>query len=177
MLPNSGGVEIPPARGLLYIRIAGMGLRAKKGVTMKSRFLISAGMIAAFAAFAAAQEAAPAAPDPDTSATTHQEMTQQSTETTAAPGIASSTTTETTTTRGVSGTVRTYEAGKSVTIVRADGSTVTYMIDPTSQLPSDVAVGKKVTVTTTVGSSSQPVVQRMTYTTKTTTTKTVEPPR
>jgi len=143
---------------------------------MKSRFLISVGMIAGFAAFAAAQEATPAAPGPDTSATTHQEMTQQSTETTAAPGMASSTTTERTS-KAVSGTVRTYEAGKSVTIVRPDGSTVTYMIDPTSQLPSDVAVGKKVTVTTTtVGGSPQPVVQRMTYTTRTTTTKTVEPP-
>ncbi len=76
----------------------------------------------------------------------------------------------------LTGTVRTYEAGKSVTIVRPDGSTVTYLINPASELPSGVAVGKKVTVTTTtVSGSSQPVVQRMIYTTKTT-TKTVEPP-
>lgn len=152
-----------------------MGLRPKKGETMKSRLLISAGMIAGFAAFAGAQGTTPAAPDPASPGTTHQEMTQQTTETTA-PGVASSTTESSS--KSVAGTVRTYEAGKSVTIVRPDGSTVTYMIDPTSELPSDVAVGKKVTVTTTtVGGSSQPVVQRMTYTTKTTTTtKSVEPP-
>ncbi|HET9793114.1 MAG TPA: hypothetical protein VFS34_01535 [Thermoanaerobaculia bacterium] len=145
---------------------------------MKSRLLISAGMIAAFAAFAGAQEtAAPAAPEPDSSATTRQEVTRQTTESTAVPDVSSSTTTETSS-KSVTGTVRTYEAGRSVTIVRPDGSSVTYLINPASQLPSDVAVGKKVTVTTTtVGGSPQPVVQRLTYTTKTTTTtKSVEPP-
>jgi hypothetical protein len=76
----------------------------------------------------------------------------------------------------VTGTVRTYEAGKSVTIVRPNGSSVTYVINPSSELPSDMTVGKKVTVTTTSVSGS-PVVQKVIYTTKTTTTKTVEPPQ
>ena len=74
----------------------------------------------------------------------------------------------------VMGTVQTYEAGKSVTLTRPDGSTVTYMINDQSQLPADVAVGKKVTVTTTT-MSGQPVIQRMTYTTRTTTTTSVQP--
>ncbi len=144
---------------------------------MKPRLLLSAGVIAAFAAFAGAQTPAPndsPAVEPGTS--THQEMTQQTTETTAVPE-ASSTTTETSRTT-VTGTVRTYEAGKSVTIVRPDGSSVTYVINPASELPSDMAVGKKVTVTTTtVSGSSEPVVRRMIYSTKTrTTTKSVEPP-
>lgn len=143
---------------------------------MKHRILLSAGAIAAFAAFAGAQETpAPAAPDRDSSVTT-QQSTQVTTEK-AAPVDVSASETSTSTTN-VTGTVRTYEAGKSVTIVRPDGSTVTYMINPQSQLPSDVAVGRKVTVTTTtVSGSPQPVVQRMIYTTKTsTTTKSVEPP-
>ncbi len=73
----------------------------------------------------------------------------------------------------VTGTVQTYEAGKSVTLTRPDGSTVTYMINDQSRLPSDVAIGKNVTVsTTTVSGSAQPVIQRMSYTIKTTTTKT-----
>lgn len=144
---------------------------------MKHRILLSAGAIAAFAAFAGAQETpAPAAPDRDSSVTT-QQSTQVTTEK-AAPVDVSATSETSTSTTNVTGTVRTYEAGKSVTIVRPDGSTVTYMINPQSQLPSDVAVGRKVTVTTTtVSGSPQPVVQRMIYTTKTsTTTKSVEPP-
>ena len=150
---------------------------------MKPRLLISAGVIAALAAFAGARESpasvSPPAAEPGTSST-HQEVTQQTTETTAVPEVSSTTTTESSSgATTVTGTVRTYEAGKSVTIVRPDGSSVTYLINPTSELPSDVAVGRKVTVTTTtVSGSSEPVVQRMIYTTKTkTTTKSVEPPR
>ena len=146
---------------------------------MKSRFLISAGMIAAFAALAGAQESpAPAAPEPGGSITTHRQSIETTTTGMAAPaGVSESSATSTSTT-SVTGTVRTYEAGKSVTIVRPDGTTVTYLINPESQLPSDVSIGRKVTVTTTtVGGSPQPVVQRLIYTTKTTTTtKSVEPP-
>ncbi|HKB72099.1 MAG TPA: hypothetical protein VKH46_14730 [Thermoanaerobaculia bacterium] len=146
---------------------------------MKHRILLSAGAIAAFAAFAGAQEIpAPAAPDRDSSVTTQRQSTQTTTTEKAAPADVSSSSETSTSATSVSGTVRTYEAGKSVTIVRPDGTTVTYMINPASQLPSDVAVGRKVTVTTTtVSGSPQPVVQRMTYSTKTsTTTKSVEPP-
>jgi hypothetical protein len=147
-----------------------MGLHATGG-TMKSRILLSAVAIAGSAAFAAAQQtAAPASPDRDELVKTEQRTTQMTTTETAPMSDMSASGAM------VTGTVRTYEAGKSVTIVRPDGSTVTYTINPESQLPSDIAVGKKVTVTTTtVSSSSQPVVQRITYSTKTT-TKTVEPP-
>lgn len=139
---------------------------------MKHRILLSAAAIAGFAAFAAARQTpAPASPARDDSVTTHQQTTQMTTTEAAPMSDMSASGAE------VTGTVRTYEAGKSVTIVRPDGTTVTYVINPESQLPSDMAVGKKVTVTTTtVSGSSQPVVQRMTYSTKTTTTKTVEPP-
>lgn len=146
---------------------------------MKYRLLISAGVIAAFAAFAGAQESpAPGSStvaEPGTS--THQEVTRQTTETTAVPAPSPVNTMDSSSTVTVIGTVRTYEAGKSVTIVRPNGSTVTYVINPSSELPSDMTVGKKVTVTTTsVSGSPQPVVQRVIYTTKTT-TRTVEPPK
>jgi hypothetical protein len=74
--------------------------------------------------------------------------------------------TTTTTTTTVSGTVQAYEAGKSITVTRADGTQVTYMINDTSQLPAGIAIGKRVVVyPTTVG--SDPFVQRIIYITKT----------
>jgi hypothetical protein len=49
---------------------------------------------------------------------------------------------------------------------------VTYTIDPSSELPSDLAIGKTVTIqTTTVSGSPNPVVRKITYRT---TTKTIE---
>jgi len=74
--------------------------------------------------------------------------------------------TTTTTTTTVSGTVQAYEAGKSITVTRADGTQVTYMINDASQLPAGIAIGKRVVVyPTTVG--SDPFVQRIIYITKT----------
>jgi len=158
------------------------------------KILLAGTMFAALAAFASAQEkstpdatepAAQAQPSTDAlptgnevSSTRTEQTTQQTTTTDAVPAAESKTTTTTTkkTTR-VMGTVQTYEVGKSVTLLRSDGSTVTYVINDRSQLPADVAVGKKVTIVTTTGSSSQPVVGRMTYTTTTTTKKSVSPPR
>ena len=73
-------------------------------------------------------------------------------------------TTETSTT--VSGTVQAYEPSKSLTITRADGTQVTYMINDESQLPTGIAVGRRVTIyPSTVTSGSDPMVRRVIYTT------------
>jgi hypothetical protein len=161
---------------------------------MKKRILLAIGLIATFAVFAAGQSAsssgstdssAPAAAQPvaspDQSAPS-QETTQQTTQETTtkeASSVASdSAVTSAQTTTTVTGTVRTYEVGKSVTLVRPDGSTVTYTVNSQSQLPTDVAVGKKVTITTTsVTGEAQPVVQTMTYSKKVTTKKKVAEPQ
>jgi len=71
-----------------------------------------------------------------------------------------------TTTVTVYGTVQSYEPGKSITVVGDDGTTTTYTITESSQLPKTVTVGKTVTVHTTTVSGA-PVVQTVTYTTKT----------
>ena len=73
-------------------------------------------------------------------------------------------TTETTTT--VSGTVQAFEPSKSITITRADGTQVTYVINDESQLPTGIAVGRRVTIyPSTVTSGSDPMVRRVVYTT------------
>ena len=72
----------------------------------------------------------------------------------------------------VSGTVLAFEPSKSITITRADGTQVTYMINDESQLPTRIAVGRRVTIyPSTVMSGSDPMVRRVVYTT-TTKTKT-----
>jgi hypothetical protein len=77
------------------------------------------------------------------------------------------TTTETSTT--ISGTVQAYEAGKSITITRPDGTQVTYMISGESQLPTGLAIGRRVTIyPSTVTTGSEPMVRRVVYTTTTT---------
>jgi hypothetical protein len=73
-------------------------------------------------------------------------------------------TTETTTT--VSGTVQAYEPSKSITITRADGTEVTYVINHQSVLPTGIAIGRRVTIyPSTVTSGSDQMVQRVVYTT------------
>ena len=73
-------------------------------------------------------------------------------------------TTETTTT--VSGTVEAYEAGKSITITRPDGTQVTYIINAESQLPTGIVVGRRVTIyPRTVAAGSDMTVRRVVYTT------------
>ena len=77
----------------------------------------------------------------------------------------------------VYGTVSVFEPGKSITIVRPDKTTSTYVIDAESRIPADLTTGRTVTVeTTTVSQASSPVVRKVTYkkTTKTK-TKTVQP--
>ena len=69
----------------------------------------------------------------------------------------------------VYGTVSAFEPGQSITVTRVGAEPVTYTIDQESQLPQDIAVGRKVTIRTTTVSGS-PVVRRVTYMTKTQTT-------
>ena len=87
--------------------------------------------------------------------------------------LPSGVTTRTTTTT-LSGTVAAYEAGKTLTITRFDGSKVTYLINEKSTVPADLVIGKTVTIlpldTTGPG---EPVAQTITYVT---TTKTVSVP-
>jgi len=86
-------------------------------------------------------------------------------------------TTKTTKTTTVSGTVKAYEPGQSITVVGPGNKVTTYTITTDSQLPQDVAVGKTVTMQTTVV-SGKPVVRSVTSkttTTKTTKTKTLSP--
>jgi hypothetical protein len=74
------------------------------------------------------------------------------------------TTTETTTT--ISGTVQAYEPGKSITVTRADGTQVMYMINTESQLPTGIAIGRRVTIyPSTVATGSDMTVRRVVYTT------------
>ena len=62
------------------------------------------------------------------------------------------------------GTVTAYEPKSSITIEGPNHETVTYMLDTTSELPSDIAIGKIVTVDTrTVPGSKSPVVRRVIY--------------
>ena len=70
------------------------------------------------------------------------------------------------------GTVSAYAPGKTITIVQANKTAVTYVVDTQSELPADLAVGKTVTIrTTTVTGSERPVVRKVTYRTTTQTTK------
>jgi hypothetical protein len=84
--------------------------------------------------------------------TTTSERTEQS---------AAGTTKTTTTTYG---TVTAYEPKSSITIEGPNHETVTYMLDTSSELPSDIAIGKVVTIDTrSVPGSKSPVVRRVIY--------------
>jgi hypothetical protein len=86
--------------------------------------------------------------------------------------LPSGATTRTTTTT-ISGQIAAYEAGKTLTITRSDGSKVTYVINEKSKVPADLVIGKTVSILPlpTAGSGA-PVAQTITYIT-TTTTETV----
>jgi len=80
------------------------------------------------------------------------------------------TTTRTTTINGV---VQSYDAGKSITLTRDDGSMVTYVVNDRSQLPTDLVVGKRVVIRTVpLTGSNDLAVERVTYTTTKTKSKT-----
>jgi hypothetical protein len=81
-----------------------------------------------------------------------------------------------TTTTNVSGTVQSYEAGKTLTITRSDGSKVSYLLNGQSKVPAGLVIGKNVTILPVASTGSgEPIVQTITYTT--TTTKTETPPQ
>jgi len=54
-----------------------------------------------------------------------------------------------------------YETGKTLTILRSDGTKVTYKLTPKSQIPNDLVVGKKVVIVPVAGSHE---VQTVVYT-------------
>ena len=89
--------------------------------------------------------------------------------------LPSGATTKTTTT-SISGKVASYEAGKTLTITKADGSKVTYLIDKTSRVPADLGVGKTVTILPLpTNDPGEPIAQTITVTT--TKTETAPPQR
>ena len=77
-----------------------------------------------------------------------------------------------TTTTNISGRVDAYEAGKTLTITRADGSKVTYVINDKSSVPADLVIGKTVSILPlATAAPGEPVVQTITYITTTTVPK------
>lgn len=89
----------------------------------------------------------------------------------AAPSSQSGQSMQTTETTTVTGRVTAFQPNQSITVEQPGKPTVTYVIDPESQLPQDIAVGKTVTVTTHVVKGS-PVVRTVTTKTIKTTTET-----
>ena len=61
------------------------------------------------------------------------------------------------------GTVSGYEAGRTITLLRPNATTVTYTIDSSSTIPADLAEGRKVVVRSVTRPGSQPVVRKVTY--------------
>ena len=89
-------------------------------------------------------------------------------ETRTSPTGETTTSTETT----VTGTVHAFEPGKSITITRPDGTEVTYVINDSSQLPTGLAIGRRVIIyPSTMATGSEPMVQRVVYTKTKTKTK------
>ena len=64
----------------------------------------------------------------------------------------------------VTGTVKSFEAGHSITITNDKGEQVTYTINESSSVPKTIEVGKTVTINTTTVSGA-PVVKTITVTT------------
>jgi hypothetical protein len=78
----------------------------------------------------------------------------------------------TTSTTSINGVVQSFDAGKSITVTRPDGSTVTYVINDQSQLPADLTVGKRVVIRTVpLTGSNDLAVEKVTYTTTKTKSK------
>jgi hypothetical protein len=82
-------------------------------------------------------------------------------ETRTSPSGETTTTTRTT----ISGTVQAYEAGKSITLTRPDGTQVTYMINEQSQLPAGIAIGRRVIIYPATVPGDDQLVQRVVYVT------------
>jgi len=106
-----------------------------------------------------------------TSMTPEGDVKSTTTETRTHPSGAMTTSTTTT----IDGVVQSYVAGKSITLTRPDNTTVTYVINDRSQLPTDLVVGKRVYIRTVpVTGSDDLAVERVTYTTKTKTKSTTK---
>ena len=60
-----------------------------------------------------------------------------------------------TTTTTTSGKVEAYQPGKTLTIVGANGSKVTYLITDKSKVPTDLVIGKTVTIMPLSGTTEQ----------------------
>jgi len=104
-----------------------------------------------------------------TSMTPEGDVKRTTDETRTSPSGAMTTTSTTT----INGVVQSYDAGKSITLTREDGSTVTYVINDRSQLPADLVVGKRVFIRTVpLTGSNDLAVERVTYTTTKTKSKT-----
>jgi hypothetical protein len=77
--------------------------------------------------------------------------------------------TRTTTTTNTTGTVAAYEAGKTLTITRSDGSTATYVLNRKTKVPAGLVIGKSVSVVPLAqAGSGEPTAQTITYVTTTT---------
>lgn len=97
------------------------------------------------------------------------EMKRTTTETRTDPSGAMTTTSTTT----IDGVVQTYVAGKSITLTRPDNTTVTYVINDRSQIPADLAVGKRVFIRTMpLTGSDDLAVEQVSYTKTKTKSKT-----
>jgi len=106
-----------------------------------------------------------------TTSVTSDGQTRTTTEQTEASPSGQETKTVTTT---VYGTVSAYAPGQSLTLEKPDHQKLELSLDPQSELPQDLAVGKTVTVTTTtVKGSRNPFVRKVTY--RTVTSKTISP--
>jgi len=77
-----------------------------------------------------------------TTSVTPDGQVQEKVETTSTDAMGQTTTTTTTTT----GKVAAYMPGKSITVIDSNGRSTTYVLGADAQLPSDVVVGKAVTV-------------------------------
>lgn len=104
-----------------------------------------------------------------TSMTPSGDVKRTTNETRTSPSGATTATSTTT----INGVVQSFDAGKSITLTRDDGSTVTYVINDRSQLPTDLVVGKRVVIRTVpLTGSNDLAVERVTYTTTKTKSKT-----
>jgi hypothetical protein len=104
-----------------------------------------------------------------TSVTPEGDVKRTTTDTRTYPSGAVATTTTTT----IDGVVQTYVAGKSITLTRPDNTTVSYVINDRSQIPADLAVGKRVFIRTVpLTGSSDLAVEQVSYTKTKTKTKT-----
>jgi len=91
--------------------------------------------------------------------------------------LPSGATTKTTTTTSTVGKVAAYEAGKTLTITRADGTKSTYLLNDKSAVPVDLVVGKSVTILPlATNNPGEPIAQTITYVTTTTKTETIPEP-